>query len=354
MQSVSAFQMPLEYPAVIFPTRLEWLCQPEQIEQSLRLIYYLNYWKNARQQLLYIDRRGLAVVQELVLAHAIKMHVVQPTAYLDRSARFPGELLLDSVVEEAAREIIVHLNGLNDPLLWPPFCPDGDRMYQRFIRPLYKRITGKHFKFVKDAAEAVDIARLRGYLQERMNRLVAQAKETRQAISTRRLSAMCIAPVHLLPIRDNRRNFLDTYDSWGELDISDLRKLDPEGYSEVALQYTSASAEFVFHLPLRRAELLMPDTRLCELLPAPDTSQERGIYQGKAVDDEESARHPAREILQDLGVEIARVCPRELQDKATFLAGPSASSLRSRVSGDQSSTENDDPWDDLYLPFSMI
>ena len=100
MQPVSASQLPLEYPAAIFPSRLEWLCQPEQIEQTLLLVYYLNFWKKAHQQLLYVDRQGLYEAQAFVLEQTTKVGTIQATVYLDGSHRFPGELLLDSVAEQ--------------------------------------------------------------------------------------------------------------------------------------------------------------------------------------------------------------------------------------------------------------
>ena len=354
MQPVSASQLPLEYPVAIFPTRLDWLCQPEQIEQTLRLIYYLNAWKKAHQQLLYVDRQGLCEAQAFVLEQATKMGIVQATVYLDGAHRFPGELLLDSVAENAARGVIIHLKGLNDPEIWPPFHPEGDRIYQHFIRPLYKRMLSKDFKLVADAADVLDIARIREYIQERLHKLVERAKMTRQPMPPRRLAALCVAPIDLLHIRDNRIYFLDGYDTWEDLDISDQRKLDPEGYSEVVLQYASPSAEFVFHLPFRWAELFVSDERLHELQRTPGISQERGIYQGKPIDTQESLQHPAKEILQDLGVEIRRVCPHELLDKDTFLAKPSIRDILWPTRFYEHEDWNDDPWDCICLPPTMI
>jgi hypothetical protein len=142
MQQISAYQLPLDYPGAIFPSRLEWLCQPEQIEWTLCQLYYLNSWKQASQQILYADRQGLHEVQALVLEQAAKMGMMQAAMYVDSTRRFPGELLLDSVAENAARGVLIHMRGLRDPDIWPPFCPDGDRVYQQSIRPLYKRITG--------------------------------------------------------------------------------------------------------------------------------------------------------------------------------------------------------------------
>jgi hypothetical protein len=122
---------------------------------------------------------------------------------------------------------------------------------------------------------------------------------------------------------DNEGNFLDGYETWEDLDISDQRKLDPEGYSEIALRYNSPRAEFIFHLPLRWAETFVPVERIRELQRTPGISQEQGIYRGTSIGDEESLNHPVKELLQDLGVAIAAVCPHKLLEKEDYLAKPS-------------------------------
>src|SRR5262245_48338974 len=99
MQMPSAYQLSLEYTGELFPSRLEWLCQPEQIEYTLLLLYYLNSWRKAQRQLLYADRQGLLEVQALILGHAVRLGQVHAVAYVDGTARFPSELLLDSVAE---------------------------------------------------------------------------------------------------------------------------------------------------------------------------------------------------------------------------------------------------------------
>jgi hypothetical protein len=333
-----------DVPAAIFPSRLEWLCQPEQIEHTLRLLFCLSAWKRASNRLLYPDRQGLAEVQAIVLEQASKVGLVQPTTYLDGTARFPGELLLESAAENAARGVSIHLKGLRDPEIWPPFWPDGDRVYQQSIRPLYRRITGQDFPLVAQAAEALSVGQVRAYLQEQLDRLIDRAIQTRQPLSTRRLAALCISPIDLLSIRDNRLYFLDSYESWDELDESDRRKLDPEGYSQVAFAYQSASAEFVFHLPLRRTELFVPFERLRALHKTPGSSQERGVVGGVPLEDEESLARPAREILQDLGVEIAQVCPHDLVDKECYLAQPAIRDLLWPTRNADGEDWDNDPW----------
>lgn len=350
MQPVSAQQLPLEYPGAIFPSRLEWLCQPEQIELTLLRLYYLNAWKKAQQKLLYPDRQGLHEVQALILEQATRAGVIQPAIYLDGTRHFPGELLLDSAAENAARGILIHMKSLNDPEIWPPFYADGDRVYQHYIRPFYKRATGKTFKFVVDALNALDVGQIREYIQERLQKLVERAGATHQPVPLRRLAALCIAPVDLLHIRGNRIYFLDAYDSWEDLDISDQRKLDPEGYSEIAFHYTGSGAEFVFHLPFRWAETFVPVERIRELQRTPGIGQERGVYLGKPIDEEESLKHPAKEILQDLGVDIDRVCPHSLQEKEAYLAKPAIRDILWPTRDYENEDWSDDPWDCICLP----
>ncbi len=349
MQQISAKQISLDLYEPIFPARLDWLCQPDQIEDTLRLLYALQGWKQANQHLLYADRQGLQEVQALVLARATLLGAVQPVTYIDGTRRFPGELL-ESAAEEAARGVLVHLQGLNDPDIWPPFCPDGDTIYKRWIRPLLRRITGQDFKLVADAQGVLPQARLRDYIQVHLHRLVERASKTRKPLPLRSLANLCIAPVDLLRIRDNRVSFLDGYDTWGDLDESDLCKLDPEGYSEVAFQYSSPSAKYVFHLPFWRAAEFVPAERLRELQHAPGTSQPYGICQGKVLDEMEGLIRPASEILQDLGVDIISVCPHTLLAKAVYLDRPGIRELLwPRCGHDHDDWEND-PWDGLCLP----
>ena len=62
------------------PSRLEWLCQPEQIEYTLRHIFSLNAWKKAHYALLYGDRQGLQEIQTVVLEHTSRIGAIQPVA----------------------------------------------------------------------------------------------------------------------------------------------------------------------------------------------------------------------------------------------------------------------------------
>ncbi len=354
MQQISANQLPLELCETIFPVRLEWLCQPEQIEYTLHLLYDLNSWKKASQQLLYADRQGLQEVQALILARATLIGTVQATTYIDGTQRFPGELRLASVAEDAARGVLAHMQGLHNPDIWPPFCPDGDTIYKQFIRPFYKRITGKDYKLVADAKGVLDLAQIRDYIQKRLRRLIERAKATHTSLPLHSLANLCIAPVDLLPIRDNRIYFLDGYDTWGKLDESDVRKLDPEGYSEIAFQYTSPTAEYVFHLPFWRATEFVPAERIHELQRTPGISQPRAITLGNVPDEVESLVRSAKEILQDLGVTIASVCPHELLAKDLYLSKPGIHEILWPTRSYDHEDWDDDPWNGLCLPPELV
>ncbi len=332
------------------PERLAWLCQPEQIEHTLALLLALRSWQHASQLLLADDRPGLAQVIALVLAHASQRGQIQPIASLDGTAQFPTRLLLASAATDAARNALMHLRSLHDPAIWPSSLPQGDRLYQRFLRPLMRRVTGRDFPLVAEAVESLERAPVRAFLDERLTRLVQRAQQTRQPIPLRALSRLCIAPVDLLPIRENRWYFFDDNESWSNLDQSDLRQLDPEGASEIAWQYRSQTAEYVFHLPLRQVAGFLPVEQLHALPRQPGVSQERGVIQDHVLSEAEGLDRPADTILRDLGVEIARVCPHRLVDKRAYLARPAIRDLRWPGVGHDGDDWSDDPWDGLILP----
>lgn len=337
----------------ILPTWLEWLCQPDHMEQTVRLLVGLNQWQQASQQLLYADRQGLQDAQALVITQAVQQGTMQAVAYRDCSDQFPGELLLASAADQAARSILIHLRSLADPALWPAEQPEGDRVYQRFIRPFSRRMTGKDFPQVADALSALELSSIRACLQEHLQKLVTQATRTRQPIPLRALRQWCFAPIDLLPIRENRWYFLDDYDMWETLDRSDLRKLDPEGRSEIVFQYRSSTAVVLFHLPFRQAATFLSTERLRALPHAPAVSQEQGISQNRSFIEEERVQRSAGEILQELGFEMAKVCPHRLVNKHTYLAQPAIRDLLWPTGGHGHEEWMDDVWDGLALPPSL-
>jgi hypothetical protein len=150
--------------------------------------------------------------------------------------------------------------------------------------------------------------------------------------------------------KENRVYFFDGYDTWQDLEECDLRKLDPEGSSEIAFQYASPTAEYVFHLPFRRAERFLSTAQLRALPRTPAKDQEKAIFQDSVIDETESLKHPAQEILQALDVDVASVCPHGLRDKQAYLAQSAIRDLLWPTSGRDASAWAEEPWDGLCLP----
>jgi hypothetical protein len=71
-----------------------WLCRPEQIEHTLRLLSSLNHWVKARVRLLYADRQGLYRLKVAVVRQTFASGLLRPVAYIDGSAGFAAEFSL--------------------------------------------------------------------------------------------------------------------------------------------------------------------------------------------------------------------------------------------------------------------
>jgi hypothetical protein len=302
---------------ILCPSRLAWLCQPEQIEYTLFLLFSLNSWKKATRRLFYVDRQGLQKVQHLILEQAINMGTVQMVGYYQASPPFPGALLLETAASNAARGVLITIRDQCNPDLWPPLPLEGTEIYRRFIRPLYQSISGQDCPHVADALGLLSREKLRAFIETDMQRLIAQALETRQPVDPAHLAALCIAPIDILHIADSRLPFLDNYETWDELDATDLRPLDPEGFNAIVCRYSGLGTDYTFHLPFASARAFVSDERLTELRSQPLDSQEQGRKDYQMLEENSGLARPAREILQDLGVDIASICPQMLREKET-------------------------------------
>ena len=88
--------------------------------------------------------------------------------------------------------------------------------------------------------------------------------------------------------------------------------------SRIAFEYGSSKAHYVFHLPIRLAEAFLPAQQVHRLKQTPAASRESGEYYGRPITEAESLQIPIREILWELGVDIATICPRELSNKQEY------------------------------------
>jgi hypothetical protein len=319
-------------PGGIPPSRLEWLCQPAQIEHTLHILFCLNHWAKAREQLLYADRQGLYRVKAAVVQQAVAAELISPVAYIDGSAAFAGDYSFDLAADMATEEFLDRLAMLFEE---EEHLPADAEEIDSTALSLFARITG-HQPTSRANIETLDGERVKAFLLECLEALVAQARSTRQPISGSALAALCIEPVDLLDIHWSRNR---PSPRWEELDEGEATQLDPEGLSLIAFEYDSTTAHYVFHLPLRVAERFLPEQLVRELRNRPWDSRECGVYFGRTITEAESQEHPVEEILRELGVDIAAVCPHELKDKREHV-----SQLASRYSywGDDGEDDDED------------
>ena len=325
-------------PGGIPSTRLVWLCQPEQIERTLRLLYSLNHWAKARERLLYADRQGLYRVKAAVVRQAFAAGLISPVSYTDGSASFAREFSLDHAADIATEVFIERLAMLIED---DEYLPADEEEADSAALDLFARIPGRRPASRADI-KALDVEGTKAFLQEQLAALITQSRATRRPIPDGELEALCIEPLDLLDIRWSRNR---PSPRWCELDESEAVQLDPEGLSLIAFEYASATAHYLFHLPLRVAERFVPGALLHNLQGQPGDSREYGEFFGRAITEAESLEHPAEDVLRELGVDIAAVCPHRLMEKQEYV-----SRLARRYpywDGDGDDDDEDEGWEVL-------
>ncbi len=110
------------------PSRLKWLYQKENVEYTLQLLCYLNYWAKARELLLYADRQGLYQVKAALLQQAYELGIVKAVGYIDGTKAFRKSFDLDgtaSIGAESLCEGIENWQWFNQQdLVSPKKCPN--------------------------------------------------------------------------------------------------------------------------------------------------------------------------------------------------------------------------------------
>jgi hypothetical protein len=326
--------------------QMEELCQPEHLERTLCLLFYVNHWAKEREGLFFADRQGLYELKAALLQQVYAVGAIEAVAYIDGVQGFGKELSIDVAADLAAETAVERLEGLSDA---NPYLSDIDEKFNQMAYQFYIRMVGKEIPPPVNG-EVIDREQVRQYIYQRLQEMEQQACASRQPLSCDELCALCVAPADLLSIQGRRYYYLDCWDSWDDLDRSDLRKLDPEGLSLIAFLYHSSVAHYIFHLPFRVAEAFLSAQQLHTLKNAPATSRELGEYYGRAITESEGLQYPIQAILQELGVNIAAICPRQLANKQEFAVAQTMgdaqwetsslmTSRRWRVQTDQSSCQ---------------
>lgn len=332
-----------EYISGLTTSQVEQLCQESQIERTMYLLFSLNHWAKARERLFYVDRQGLYLVKGAILRRAFTVGALTVHSYIDGIEGFGTELAFDIAADIAAEGYLWRL----EELVTPPLSQQED-LYDCIVRQLYTKMTGRE-AISADVVEELEAMQVREYILDRLLDLERQARATRQPIPCEALRDLCVAPCDLLSIQDRRYYDLGSWDGWDQLDESDLRKLDPEGFSLITFSYASPNARYLFHLPLRLAEAFVPGKLIEQLKRVPGTSRESGEYYGRAVTEAESLQHPILDILNELDVNIAAICPRQLSDKEALIQAQSMCSLAWRGGVDFADEDADEDEDDDKL-----
>jgi hypothetical protein len=191
--------------------------------------------------------------------------------------------------------------------------------------------------------EALDEQKVERSIAEYLEALENQARSTRQPIPRSELAALFIDPLDLFQ-KSRGRLWL----SWDNLDESEVRKLDPEGTSLIAFQYDSPTAHYVFHLPFRVAEEFLSESHRRKLLESSGNSRECAVFYGRTITEAESQEHPIENILSELQVDVAAICPSRLIEKRERLLhlSPYWNSIEEDEDEDGEYWE-DKWWDDL-------
>src|SRR6266851_4960011 len=86
-------------------SQLEQLCQPEQLERTLHLLFHMNHWAKARERLFFADRQGLYQVKAAVLRQAWAVGTIEATAYIDGIQGFGKDITLDIAADLVAEVV---------------------------------------------------------------------------------------------------------------------------------------------------------------------------------------------------------------------------------------------------------
>lgn len=158
--------------AGLTPSRLEQLCRPGQIEDTLRLLFALNHWAKARERLFFADRQGLYLVKAAIVRQAYLVDLVQARAYIDGREESGADLSFDLAADIASESFLWRLAEIADRFERERAERQEDTC-DRLVHQLYTRITGRE-SISLDEVETLEIARVHEYILECLRDLEQQ------------------------------------------------------------------------------------------------------------------------------------------------------------------------------------
>lgn len=322
-------------PGGMLAGRRQWLCQPQQIERTLQLLYHLNHWAKASDQLFYVDRQGLYSIKAALLQEGYGQGHIVPDGYSDGSQIFAHNIMCEIAADIASETVFFRLSVAEK---------ESSNKEEAIALALYRRVIGKDYhKQTESRSEAGgeerEIEQVRDYIQNALVQMVEQAQQTRQPLSTDALRELYVYPNDLLDIHYARSRYIS---DWSDLSDDDLRLLDPEGWSVIGFHYKGEQAQYTFHLPYRKAESFIAEEQLVRLRGQASATREEGILLGRAISAEESQCFPLEMILRELQSNIQHLCPRRLERKQEHYSNNWYTSMNEDNADDDDDDDDDD------------
>src|SRR5579863_221620 len=144
--------------------QMEELCQPERLERTLCLLFYVNHWAKERERLFFADRQGLYEVKAALLQHIYAAGAIEAVAYIDGVQAFGKEIDTAIAADLAAEAVVERLEGLSDP---DPYMSDIDEHFNQMAYQFYIGMEGKEIPPPIDG-EVIDKEQVRQYIYQRL------------------------------------------------------------------------------------------------------------------------------------------------------------------------------------------
>src|ERR1700686_4548904 len=120
--------------------QMEELCQPEHLERTLCLLFYVNHWAKERERLFFADRQGLYEVKAALLQQVYAIGSIEAVAYIDGMQGFGKEIDTAIAADLAAEAVVERLEGLSDP---DPYMSDIEEHFNQMAYQFYVRMVGE-------------------------------------------------------------------------------------------------------------------------------------------------------------------------------------------------------------------
>ncbi|HTI13610.1 MAG TPA: hypothetical protein VL461_03435 [Dictyobacter sp.] len=283
----------LDTPGGLLPSRLHWLCQPEQIEQTLSQLAIIDAGAQDTNKLPDKKQQKLNEIKQVIIQQAYQTGTLNAFAYCDGSSTFGQGYYAEMAAASATEGFLERLEFLIEQ----HYPNEKDDVYDHAARQLYRAITGYELQDI--AAIQLEKEQVETFILSSLNTLIGQAQQQRRPIATADLQALFMLPDDLIEIIYDQRW---TCTDWDMLSKAEEAQLDPEGASIVLFQHSHANVHFTFSLPFRTAERFLRPEHLEQLKAHPYESTEIEPVSSQQLASAQYAEQSIETSLYTLGI----------------------------------------------------